>query len=89
MSGSSFETVQKLQGSQAAEATAGVLAKFETVQKLQGSQAGSYPARASSRFETVQKLQGSQAALDPCRYRCSLRLYRNYKVLKPVIPCNT
>ena len=36
-----FETVQKLQGSQAEQMNANIITKFETVQKLQGSQANS------------------------------------------------
>ena len=57
-----FETVQKLQGSQAVYPSAAALDAFETVQKLQGSQACRRACSAWFRFETVQKLQGSQAS---------------------------
>ena len=55
---------------------------FETVQKLQGSQAQKRRDLVAGAFETVQKLQGSQAWRSQRAFHHSLRLYRNYKVLK-------
>ena len=68
-----FETVLKLQGSQAQSETCAHFDVFETVLKLQGSQADNPTSCASDRFETVLKLQGSQASsitkkLSPNRY---------------------
>ena len=57
-----FETVQKLQGSQATVIMERKLVLFETVQKLQGSQAVGTAVIGGAVFETVQKLQGSQAS---------------------------
>ncbi len=42
-----FETVQKLQGSQAEKMNANIITKFETVQKLQGSQASNITLKLS------------------------------------------
>ena len=56
-----FETIQKLQGSQANCAMVNRGGAFETIQKLQGSQAYDGRSESGGRFETIQKLQGSQA----------------------------
>ena len=77
-----FETVQKLQGSQACIMVDSPSHLFETVQKLQGSQARYQAVVAPVVFETVQKLQGSQAEVRSNSVGASLRPYRNYKVLK-------
>ena len=57
-----FETIQKLQGSQADPISRHNDTQFETIQKLQGSQAGASAGTQRRRFETIQKLQGSQAS---------------------------
>ena len=77
-----FETVQKLQGSQADGVVKRGGSPFETVQKLQGSQASLRQRARQFWFETVQKLQGSQAMRWQKSLAVCLRLYRNYKVLK-------
>ena len=57
-----FETIQKLQGSQAEGEGNAQQHKFETIQKLQGSQALMTFMSIYLSFETIQKLQGSQAS---------------------------
>ena len=57
-----FETIQKLQGSQAYIMKETVVFLFETIQKLQGSQAIIITNQSGFEFETIQKLQGSQAS---------------------------
>ena len=77
-----FETVQKLQGSQAIQLNVLLNALFETVQKLQGSQAmqvfghGSYGLRPYRNYKVLKHITQIIEAI------LSLRPYRNYKVLK-------
>ena len=77
-----FETIQKLQGSQAQRQNLLPEGKFETIQKLQGSQAGSSTLARPWCLRPYRNYKVLKHKRFVGVNHRGLRPYRNYKVLK-------